>query len=139
MARALGLPGPSAVPAGYLPGLFLPGTYWVLSWLTKYQSELEPPPGRTALTPVTWAPLGRLSRAQGDGPQEVLGVTAVAVCHTLLALRHCMLTEWGRITPYVLLPAVIHTVALVALCGFSQVAWTVPPLLAVMPSSASAN
>lgn len=71
MARALGLPGPSAVPTGYLPGC----SYWVLSWLTKYQSELEPPPGRTALTPVTWAPLGRLSRAQGDGPQEVLGVT----------------------------------------------------------------
>ena len=64
-----------------------------------YQSEAEPPPRKVALTPVTWAPAGRVRVAQGEGPQLALGVTAVPVCQAPLALRQEIVTEAGRTTP----------------------------------------
>jgi hypothetical protein len=88
---------------------------------------------------VTWAPAGRVRRAQGAGPQEAVGVTAVPACHTPLALRHDMVTADGTITPAAWSAAVIHTAAEPARCGSSQVAWTEPPVPAGIPSRASAN
>ena len=77
--------------------------------------------------------------AQAPGPQLAVGVTAAPVCQVLLALRQEMVTEGGRITPVLLSGAVIQTAALVGVCGVAQVAWAVPPVLAVKLSRASAN
>jgi hypothetical protein len=64
-----------------------------------YQSEAGAPPGKVALTPVTWAPDGRVRLAQAPGPQLTFGVTAVPACHTPLAFRQAMVTEAGSTTP----------------------------------------
>ena len=64
-----------------------------------YQLEAEPPPGKVAFTPVTWAPDGRARRAQGDGPQLVLGVTATPACHFNVSFSNEIYTEEGSITP----------------------------------------
>ena len=112
--------------------------YWVLSWLTKYQSLAEPLPGRVALIPVTCAPAGRVSLAQAPGPQDGRGDGDPG------------LPDVAGVTPgdgdgrgqdhaELLSAAVIQTAALAGVCGVAQVDWTVPPVFAVKLSSASAN
>ena len=64
-----------------------------------YQELAAAPPGRVALTPVAWAPAGRVRLAQAPGPQLAFGVTAVPACQAPLALRQEMVTEAGSTTP----------------------------------------
>ena len=71
----------------------------MLTSLIMYQPDDEPPPGRVALTPVTWAPDGSVRVAQADRPQSAWGVTAVPACQVPLALRQAIVTELGSTTP----------------------------------------
>ena len=71
----------------------------MLTSLIMYQELAAAPPGRVALTPVSWAPDGRVRLAQAPGPQLAFGVTAVPACQAPLALRQEMVTEAGSTTP----------------------------------------
>ena len=71
----------------------------MLTSLIMYQELAAAPPGRVALTPVSWAPDGRVRLAQAPGPQFPFGVTTVPACQAPLASRQEIVTEVGSTTP----------------------------------------